>query len=729
VRFVMIRVATVVAATLFGGARDGFAEPLISDRGSALVPPQPSQARKEDAGNASDRPLRVTIRPTRPWESFVAPLADDPLQRAPASTNVYDETTIRDARIEDVEDIAAATPGLQMSGLTNRMTLRGVGDMVLFTTAQSPVGLYIDDVYVPNPAAFNFDLFDIERIEILRGPQGFRGGRGSIAGDVRIRTIGAKPENSGAVEATLGSFDQRQVRTSLNATTKDKAASNRLAANYLARDGTVLNRTTGEYINTRRNWGVRDQVAFGTRPGVTADLSLDFANYRPVRPATGGFDSVLDGEVTIFNPTREEKQLYGGALRINGAKDQFDIASITAVRGLQYETLGSDASAANLVDQGVDQSQHYASQELRFSSKYRNKADWIAGTYFYGQKTDQEALVRFNNAAAGLGLPFGHSETSLADQELWSAAAFGETTWHVSSRFDVIAGLRASYDRQSIDYRYVSNDGVAILAPLQTRREAAGYTGLFWKLGTSYAVAPGVAPYATIGRGSKPGGFNTTQLPSSGGGFEKETATNYEIGLKSAWLGGSLVANAAAFYLHRKDQQVQNIGAYSAPTINAKESRSRGFELTLAGRPNAGLDLQFNYAYVDAAFVDFANFPKTGGGTLDLSGRDIPFASSHSLSAALNFVRPLTEATRFVFRTDVSYRSAFYFDAVNSLEQPGYGLWNAHAGLRGGDWGLFVWGKNLSDTSYRVSAATTSTSRQAIAGDPRTLGVEFRYQF
>lgn len=726
----MKRTLCLLVLLLVADSRECIAQEMKPDAHGAETAPNTGPATEEGKDGKSGEPLHVTIRPARAWERSAAPLAGDPLQNSPVSATVYDRSTIRDAQIEDVEDMVAHTPGMQMSTATNRITLRGAGDLILFTTAQSPVGLYVDDVYIPNPAAFNFDLFDVERIEVLRGPQGFSGGRGSIAGDVRIRTVGARPVNSATIEGALGSFNHRQVRASVNATTEDKLVSNRFAASYVTRDGTVHNRTTDEEIDTRRNWGLRDQLSLKFGPRFTAGLSFDFADFHAVRPAAGGFDSVLDGEVQIFDPPTEKRQLYGGAFRMEWTGERYDFRSITAVRGLAHEAIGSDSSPYNLLDQGFDQSQLSLSEELRFRSRGRADIDWTAGTFFYGHTLDQETLVRLNNAAPPLTLPFGHSETSVADQTLWSAAGFVDTAWHLSDRFKVFGGLRAGYERQTLDYRYVSNDGVAVLAPLQTRDESADFAGLSWKIGSAYDLATGVTPYATISHGFKPGGFNTVQLPGSGGGFDKETVTSYEIGLKSEWFDGSMVANAAAFYFQRENQQVQNIGAFGVPTVNANESRSMGIELTLAGRPVPGLDILFSYAYTDATFEDFPDFPVPGGGTSDLSGRRIPFTSRHSLSAGLQYVHPITDSMRLVVRSDFAYRTALYFDPSNTLRQPGYGIWNARVGLQGDNWGIFGWSKNLTDTKYRTTALTDASSGAlAVAGDPRTLGVELRYRF
>jgi len=692
--------------------------------------PLPGFAQTPSATEDSSGSLRVTIHPLRPWERSDTPLARDPVQTEPVSATVFDETAIRDARIDDVVDIANATPGMQMSGVTSRIVLRGAGDLLLFSTAQPPVGLYIDDVYVPNPAAFNFDLFDAGRIEVLRGPQGFTGGRGSIAGDIRIETVGPKPADSGEVAATAGSFDERRLRAVGNVATRDGRAANRLALSFLRRDGTIDNLSTGEPVDTRRNWGARDQMKMAIEPGLSADFSVDYADYSPVRPAPGLFASVLGGTVSIFRPPTERKKLYGASMRVRRTGGALDLTSITAARGLKYDSFGSDYGPYNLLNQRLNQSELRISQELRLSTPPGRSVDWTAGAFFYGQKQDQESGLQFNNAAPALMLPYGHAETSLADQRLWSTAAFGEATWHVDDRLDLIAGLRAGYDRSELDYRYVSNNGFALLAPIQTREEAANFNGLSWRAGVSYTLAPGVAPYALVSHAHKPGGFNTVQLPAGAVGFAKEAATSYEVGLKSSWFGGALVANAAAFHVERSDQQVQNVAVFGAPTVNADESRARGVELSLAGRPAPGLDLMFGYAYTDSEFTDFADYPGPASTTLDLSGRALPFVSRHSLSAALAYVRPLGEAIRFVFRTDVSYRSHFYFDPRNTLRQPGYGLWNMRVGIEGDRWGLYAWGKNLTDTGYRTSASTDATATAlATAGDPRTLGLEVRLRF
>ena len=673
--------------------------------------------------------LEVPVFPGPPWAQKATPLAEDPLQAKPEQATVYDEEAIRDARIEDIDDLVNLTPGLQISGLTDRLTIRGIGRLQSFTAADTPVGVYIDDVFIRNPAAYNFDFFDAARVEVLRGPQGYDGGQSSVAGAIRFYSAPPLPENTGGAEVSLGNFDLRQVRSHINVTSEDGRVSNRLATTFTKRDGTVRNRVDGERINDRDDWGLRNQTAFALGPGVNADLTLDYAKFTPVLSAAGEFDSVLDGDVDIFNNYTEKRQLYGGAFRVNKEGQDLDVTSITAARGFKFDSSGSNFSAQDLLRQDFGQRQATFSQELRFSGSYQDTVDWTFGPFLYVERLDQDATVELTGLAPVFGLMPGHAETSDADETRYSTALFGETTWHLTEELNFFAGLRGSYDRTELDYNYSSNDGIAVLAPIQSIDDSANFTSLGWRLGFSYDITPTASPYVLVSQISKPGGFNNVQLASDFE-FDKETATNYELGIKSTWFEGALVANAAVFILEVKDQQVQNVGVFGAPTVNADKARSKGVELSLAGRPSPGLDLFVGYTYTDAEFVDFDDFPATGGGTQDLSGNELPFAPEHAVTFGVNYVRPLVDDIRFVARSDYAYQSSFFFDPENDLKQSGYGLLSARVGFESDRWGIYGWGKNLTDEDYRTSALVDATSGAlAIAGDPRTYGVELRYRF
>ena len=685
--------------------------------------------------SSSSRPaLEVDVFPGRSWENRAAPLSGDPLQVEPGSAVTFDGATIEDGEIDDVAAAVNATPGVSFTNLTGNgqnanITLRGAGNQTLLTTAEQPVGLYVDDVFLANPAAFNFDLFDAERIEVLRGPQGTRGGRNSIAGAIRIETVKPRPGTSVESELTLGTFELRRLRANANTALIEDRIFNRLAATYTDRDGTVENLAGGDEINTLQNWGLRNQTGFALTPDLDARLSLDFADYSPVQTAIGPFDTVVDQEVTLFDPFEDNRQLYGGALTLDWRGSGFDLTSITALRGLHYDAEGSDFGGANLLLQQIEDDQLQASQEFRFSGSAGPDLDWVAGSYFFAEDLERGGFQQFNALAPVAGLPAGHRETSLGEQFFLSGALFGEATWHLTEKLDLIAGARLTYDHKSLDYRHVANDGIGALAPLQSLSDEISTLDLSPRVGLAYHPSENLTLYGTVARGYKGGGFNTAQIAGSDASFDAETAINYEIGVKSTWFDDRLVANASAFWFDWNDQQVQSIEFLGFPTVNAEASRVRGADLSIAARPIPGVDFIFGAAYTDATFTDFTDFPARAGIT-DVTDRRIPLSSEVTVNAALQVRRPLDEEARWFGRVDYAYRSDLFFDAPNAVRQPGYHLVSAKAGIETDAMGFYFWGKNLLDSKYRLSAADNGINGlTSVAGEPRSFGIELKVRF
>ena len=337
----------------------------------------------------------------------------------------------------------------------------------------------------------------------------------------------------------------------------------------------------------------------------------------------------------------------------------------------------------------------------------------------------------FTGLAPALGLPPGHRETSSVEQTAYSLALYGDVTWHLGDRLDVFAGARLTYDKKQIDYRHLADDGIGALAPLQSLDDSLSHLDLSPRLGLSYDLTPEVLLYGVVSKGYRAGGFNTFFVQGDNLKVGHEVAWNLELGVKSTWFDDRLVANAAAYWFEWEDQQVQS-SSLGFPVLNADLSRSLGLELSLAGRPRPGLDLFVGLALTEAEFKDFKDYPANVTGVpSDVSGNRLPYSSRFDIALGGQWIHPIESGLRLFGRVDYRYRSALPFDPQGVLDQAGYDLLDARVGLEGDHWGLYLWGKNLTDSDYRVVALEgfAPDFNQAVAGEERTFGLEARVTF
>ncbi|OYW58818.1 MAG: hypothetical protein B7Z30_08005 [Rhizobiales bacterium 12-68-15] len=349
-----------------------------------------------------------------------------------------------------------------------------------------------------------------------------------------------------------------------------------------------------------------------------------------------------------------------------------------------------------------------ATQEFRMVSTPNETLDWTLGTFFLGSEDDRYEYTGFNFAMPANtfypgqpALPAGYEEGTHSSLQGWSAAVFGDATWHVTDRFDVLAGARFSYDHREIDYVHASNvAGVTLGAPGQSQVQSMGSSDISPKIGLAYEIAPKVRTYATIARGYKAGGYNISFAPSSDLSYAAETAWNYEAGVKASLFDGKLDLAASLFYFDWKNQQIYSFNGYSVWIANAPKSRNYGAEFEITARPFQGLELFAGLGLLDARFTD-APASQTGG---NADGNWQPLASRYSLSLSAQYTAPLTAQLNGVARVDWNWRSAFYFDVDNTIEQDAYGIVNARLGVEAKNWSLYLVALNLFDQDYYVVA-------------------------
>ena len=726
-------------------------------------------------------------------------------QDVPIALSVVGQARLEATGAFTLTQIQQLVPALQVFSFNPRNTninIRGFGSNVAIATdgLENGVGVYIDQVYYGRVGSTQFDLVDLDRVEVLRGPQGTLFGKNTTAGAINItsRAPSFTPEASG--EATLGDYGYHQVRGSASAPLVADKLAVRLSVADTHRDGFVRNVRTGKRAQDYDNFSVRGQLLARPTDTVSVRLIGDFSRQRLkccVAIVAGVFTRYDNGAlipnsyadrvaragyvglpVDPFARRTDADSPYHANMRTYGVSGQIDwdlgraaLTSVTAYRRWYWDPANdSDSIGLPVLTQAYQANrQRQFSQELRLASTGANRVDYVAGLYYFWQIVRGSGAVAYGAAAPNWFLPTapaavsnaalnGFRASAASDPETRSYAAFAQTSWHIGDRLSLTGGLRFTHEKKDGDYSQTQDGGVdtatlpAALAAgvlairngfnpnvaFSARRSDDSLSGTF---NLSYKVTPDTLAYATYTRGNKSGGLNLAALPAGVPATVKpETVDNYELGLKSQFLGRTVTVNLAGFWTEVRDYQTAILDTVpgSVGTVqyiaNIPRARSRGAEADAAWSPTRLVSFTASAAYTDATYRSYVNGPapiESGVAVADLSGRRLAGVAKFTYALGGDAAQPVGGGRQLYGHADWSHRSSFYTAVGDSRfsRVPAYGLINLRVGLRAEDqrWDLSLWARNLLDKNYFQTLSPANTGLvTGIVGDPRTLGVTLR---
>ena len=680
-------------------------------------------------------------------------------------------------RVEQVLDLKGRVPNLdikeQVPGAMPVVTIRGVG-LNDFGAANSPsAGVYIDQVYVASIAMMAFDMFDLERIEVLKGPQGTLYGRNSTAGALNIIT--RKPQQEFDAYTTLGygNYETMDFEGAVNVPLGDTAA--------LRFSGKTIQQGEG-YWESRRlpgaTIGDRDltmgRLQLALAPGDNFDLNLKVEGTRSrsemgqpeffgtVNPLTGGTCApILAGRIDnrqctdLLGYTDTDGDPFKGDWAREGVYDidntgvtltmnaALGAATLTSVSGyVDFERtfdIDVDATPARELDFVESDDIKQYSQEVRLAAS-GERLDWIVGAFY--SKDD-----------VGISVPGGHEDLFFtrtlvtADQDTKSAAGFAHGEWHLTDDLDLVTGLRYTWEERQYAGGTTDLNPIGfscLLSPIC----APGFVGpaqltfinekiddrnWSWRAGLEYQPTQSQLLYATISRGTKSGGFfsgiSTTNLQLAP--FAPEELTAYEVGFKRS--SGSTYLNASVFYYNYSDIQTfiaVDIGPFIIQRLgNVEEASVYGLDLEATWAPTAQLTLQGSVGWLDTELGAL----RTLTGDVP-KGKKLPNAPDLTLGALARYEADFSPTLGGSLQIDGSYSDSVFKDAINDpvIEADSYVLLNARVAVFNAarSWEVALWGKNLSDEQYVAQGLNTGLG----AGNrnynaPRTYGASFTYRW
>lgn len=716
------------------------------------------------------------------------------LQNVPISITALSSERIDQLGLTGSQDIAAYTPNLQWTSGTGysrpSIYLRGLGNSSFHVNANGAVGIYTDGVYLGSVIVQPFQLFDLERVEVLRGPQGTLYGRNTTAGLVNFIT--SKPDIGGPVsgfaELNGGSYGQFTAEAAVNVPLGDRAAL-RVSGQFDRTDGFFDEAIPGvgdlgakeSYaarailsVEPTESLSIQATFRYGKtnatylpykQVGLVFDASAPFTAPCPTaNPALGqctdafGFADSTDLYQSFSQfAGREDTRAIGGQIEINWTLGNHRLTSLTAYDDAKLDFFGDEDSSptAQLHDGAIGRSKFW-STELRLTSDLSGPLNYIIGGNYYREEVDSVEYFTLTDFGPGVltgtalfGVPEGAGQ--FLSQKTSTYAFFANANYELTDTLTLRAGLRWTRDRRSADVEALIYDssGLAFTeldaAAIASRRlvttidpltRSDAWSNLSGNVSLDFKVAEDVLVYASYARGFKGGEFNGGALfsPLEATLTDPEEVDAFEGGIKSSWLDGRLRVNLNGFLMKIRDQQVFILAAGASVPIqslsNAGRSTLTGFEFEIETRPVRGLTLNFNGGYVDAEFDEFLRDPFDP--TSNLAGNRLSFAPRWTVNSFFRYEFS-SEAFPVFVQADLSHVGSRFYNVVNAPFQllPAYTVIGLRAGLQFDRWSLEGWVRNVGNERYFNSGSDVSAFGfyDLKPGAPRVFGATARVKF
>lgn len=662
---------------------------------------------------------------------------EEELKDVPASVAILSGETLEDANISDFSDAAEQLPNVNIGTNSDprrgEVAIRGISNLNIVGTAPT-VGVFQNGV-LQNPSGQRFNvnpnLVDLERVEVIYGPQGTAFGRGTIGGAVNFVTNKPSFVNEGSV--TLGFSDLGDITAEavVNAPLSDSFAIR--AVGYGSIEDGFVETPFIDGLDTlgSGNRGARVTLRFQPDDRLTVDTSLQYDLSTFDAPVFAFEDTVSDGDPISAIGFFEETEIE----RINGTIDatyEVDAGRFRFTTGyLDSSLIGSEDFDFSPDDNATlrrDDFEESFSQEIRFESRSFELGQGLGSASFNigVNYSDTSSGTVSDFSALFFGLP-GRNLATL-DLDTKSQGLFGDIRWVPVDGLEIALGGRYSRDQVSVSSVNVPTGSLAALIGAEEFSERETYSSFTPNASIVYDWTDSFTTYASYSEGYRPGGF-VGSLAGGAIAFDEESAKGYEIGLRKSFMDGAVSVNASAFLLEYEDIQVPIPADAGGGIDNAARARSEGVELSIAANPLPGLVINGALGYVDARFTDYEDAPSG-----DLSGEQLSNAprTTYSLMADYEFQKEFRGVTPFV-RGEVNGTSDYTSLPGSDVNVGDYTLVNLRAGFRSEKIDVTFYVENLFDERYAVDAAefgTFGVAPPAFAGqslqtpgEPRKVGV------
>lgn len=646
------------------------------------------------------------------------------VQRIPGSVSAYTKSVVEERHVEKLYELTDYVPNVfvKKNSTENIISIRGISPMQgsLF----SATGLYVDGVNYPIHQMQNLDFIDIERVEVLKGPQGTLYGRNSEAGVINVITSSPSNEFGGKVFGEIGMWDSRggvpiyKEGGIVNLPLVEDTLAMKVAVQNYTTDGWMENIGPSSQDDATRVRHFNGRATTRWTPSDAWDISLILQG----QDETDGIGvyRFIDGpyatgrnEIAWDGPNKNSVDANAQILKAEYHGTDVDITSVTGRHSYSQDyEYDVDMTPMNLYSMfpvfTADYDVEVWSEEFRIASKpgKNRRFDWLTGVYLYGED------IQTGN----------YSMTDqVTDQDNWGAALFAQGTLHMWERWHFNLGGRVEYAR--LEGEKTVNAAMMGMG-VTTMADTVDDTVFLPSASISYDLTPEVMTYGKVSRGYLSGGFDsyfamTEELFS----YDPEYSWNYEVGIKSKMLDNRLMVNLAAFYIDVEDKQVaEYVSPYERYFVNAAKAESYGVELDVQYKPLPGLTLTGSLGYLESEIKDWTT---EGYNAWDYSGNKTPGAPEFSYAAGAIY----RWESGFFVGADVVGLSSYYANAENDRKLDGRTLINARAGYEGERFDVMLWARNIFDEDYEERSMSWMGGTLIQQGEPCSFGLLVAYKF
>ncbi|MGE4430435.1 MAG: TonB-dependent receptor [Sphingobium sp.] len=687
------------------------------------------------------------------------------MMKVPVAISAFTGDMLQKSGVQGVQGLSVSTPAIvyPSTGAYAQPYIRGVGSRLLQNGLDPSVATYIDNRYISRQSAVVFDFADIERVEVLKGPQGALFGRNASAGAIRVITKDVGKTLEGYVKAGYGNYNQWTLSGAVNAPlTEDLGV--RISAMTSQRDGYAKNKVPG----AREDWDDRNFIALRSKfrwtPGDVLDARLslsywfqddnagnDVVALGPPQLTTGLANGGITGtdrkHVATALTGANKKEEFAGELNLGFDLGAVQLQTITTYSSLDNRlTFDGDGTSARLVDAVVYEDSKTFSQEVQLTSQSGSMIDWIIGAYYFRDNTAFDTTIDVGPMVISNGLQKVLTE---------SYAAFGQATWHISPALSFIVGGRYSHDSKAVDSLASPNPDTATL-PVTPYHDDRSWSKFTPSATLQYDFGDTLL-YGKFARGYKSGGFNYPVQDQPV--LSPEVLDMYEIGLKGNFFDRAVRTTLSAYYYDYGDLQVTRAAAAGVGVIvtteNAANAELYGVDADISWSVTPALTLTGALSWQHSQYKDYLANAKvyravlpggTGAGMVDVGfdadGHRLLRAPEFSAYAAANYDIAVGDGT-IPITLSYAYKGSYDFDFIydppgatqtgttRALRQKAYSLVNGRIGYQPGSdtWSVSAWVNNLFNENYFDDVVGAGVGIRGSYGAPRTYGVEFQFNF
>jgi iron complex outermembrane receptor protein len=670
---------------------------------------------------------------------------EENLQNVPTSITTMDSEEMRKRGIERVFDLQNSIPNFYLGDGTfnfmNSSSIRGIAGASRASGVETRANYYVDDVYIGRSIAMDLDLFDLERIEILKGPQGTLFGKNTVSGVVNLTT--RKPFNrwERAISVDAGNLGFLNNNIVFNTPLVESKLFARFSGRITRRDGYVKNIYHHTDMNGLNILTGRLQLRYIPSPNMDINLSIDAVRDRRDRRTAvealqgPGYDvAPKPREIAHDVDEYEHRDIFGCSLNtLYQFPNNYSIKSITAYRKIDdWGTFDEDLSAEDLNwGEQVYNDIHFT-QEIRLTSPLFEKFNFISGLFYFYQKAGLKFQVTGTPEASIPNMIF-FSEGPVTTN---SIAGYFHGNYNITGNLSIFGGIRYTYEYKKINWTQINGpDPFIIYLNIENYNDTYSKGVPSPQIGIQYKSLNQLMCYGKVTWGYKSGGWgNHTVQTIESLKLKPEYAVSYEAGIKLTTLDNRLSFNTAAFLSKFDDYQTEvwrsaPFGLVLPIYTNAAKVTSKGFEMELIASPLENLSLSASLGYVDAKYDEF-----TVASEYNYEGHRLELAPETEYNLSAEYKMPITNIGTFSVRGNFIHRDDFYWDANNEPDflVKGYELIDGKIGYESydGSFGIYVWGKNLLDKLYMLSRSIAPVGAPfAWYGMPRTFGVQITYNF